>query len=239
VLDSLGKNQPPEPEARGAISQTYDHYSAEENRRLFYQFESLGSDCSLGGMQRAYGAEPLGLLRFTRITVPAMINALRDGFKGVGAPEYTRLIMDEAGQYFSQDFRYHMSSHTFVYQTDVEYEQFFKKQCKKISFLVRNMLEKLQEGEKIFVVHAMPGTIQDDVLAILMQELRNYGSSRLLYLEEASEICPPGRFLVRDDGIMVGYVLKIQSELTRPIMKVRESWLAVCRQAEAFVNFRI
>ena len=64
--------------------------STDRMRKLILNFESLGGTklgCEFGLFQREYGAEPLGLLRWTDITPEALARALSDKFEGVGDPE--------------------------------------------------------------------------------------------------------------------------------------------------------
>jgi hypothetical protein len=235
VLKNLGKNTNLTKEAREALTQVYDLHFEGNNQRLMYKFESLGKNCSFGSVQRAYGAEPLGLFRFTGISIEAVIKALKDRFRGVGSAEYTRLEIGNNREYYSKDTRYFMWSHTFVFEGDVAFDKFYQQQCKKITFLVRNMIEKLEDGEKIFVVHAIPDSIPDATLRDLTSAIRTYGSSPLLYLELASETKPSGTLLMREDGIMVGYVPQILLEMNPP-SEIREVWLDVCRKADAMAQ---
>jgi hypothetical protein len=230
LLQHIGRNANISPEAREAVLDAHDLHFEEEDRRLLYQFESLGKDCSLGAVQRAYGAEPLGLLRFAGIGVESVIAAIRNRFRGVGAPEFTRLIASDTKEYYSSDTRYGMSSHTFMYEEDVAFERFFEQQCKKISFLARNILEKLAEGEKIFVVHAIPESLSTQKLQTLLSAIREIGRSSLLYLRAPSPDLPAGQLTTRDDGIMEGSVLQFQG--VEAAAGIRESWIKVLRQAE-------
>ncbi len=51
---------------------------------LLRGFESLGHNCEFGVVQRHFGAEPLGLLRFSGITLPDLLTGLACGFAGAG-----------------------------------------------------------------------------------------------------------------------------------------------------------
>jgi len=229
-LHSIGRNPAFPQEAREAILNVHDLHFEEDSRRLLYNFESLGKDCSLGAVQRAYGAEPLGLLRFAGTSVDGVLSALRTRFAGVGSPEFTRLIASETGEYYSSDSRYGMSSHTFMFEGDVVFQRFYAQQCKKISFLVRNILEKLEEGDKIFVVHSIPERISDSKLLELQAAIRSIGKGALLYLRPPSADLPAGQLITRADGILEGSVFTIQGVDATP--EIRECWLKVLKQAE-------
>jgi hypothetical protein len=238
MLRWLGTNPGLNEQARQAILNVHDQYFEDDNRRLMFQFESLGKDCSLGSVQRAYGAEPLGLFRFSGLSIDSVINAMQEQFFGIGSAEFTRLEASDTGEYYSKDTRYYMSSHTFVYEADVDFESFYKQYCKKLQFLVRNILEKLREGEKIFVIHAIPDEISDVKLHRLFELIQGFGTSRLLYLQVATEQYPTGTIIMRDDGIMAGYTHQIQGELIQPTAEVRMSWINILRKASKLVSLK-
>ena len=43
---------------------------------MLLRFESIGSDCEFGAVQRRYGAEPLGLLRWNDVDILSLEQAL-------------------------------------------------------------------------------------------------------------------------------------------------------------------
>ncbi len=222
-------------EAKARLRDVSDRFFREADQKFLYAFESLGRDCLVGGMQRAFGAEPLGLWRFAGIGIDEVTAALNDGLAGIGAAEFTRIIKDDLGEYYTTDTRYHMSSHTATFEGTVDFDDFYMKQCRKIDFLRRNMLEKLESGEKIFVIHAIPDEIPDTKLRALLQAIRRYGPSPLLYLQLATEAHPIGTVSVRDDGILCGRVQPVRGELMQPEAEVREGWMQVLRRARALV----
>jgi hypothetical protein len=230
-LNALVASPEISPDAKEAIRGLNDRYFEEEDRNLVFRFESLGKDCALGGMQRAYGAEPLGLWRFSGIGIDSVTAALNNRFAGIGSPEFTSIVTDPTGEYYTIDSRYHMATHTNVFQGKVNHDEFFAQSCKKIRFLVRNMIEKLEAGEKIFVVHNLPDPISEERLSRLRAAMQAYGPGRLLYMQLADEDHPPGTVLRREDGILAGYVLGLQGEMMRPEWEIREGWMRAFRAA--------
>ena len=87
-------------------------------RELMMQFESLGADpggCEFGLVQRTFGAEPLGLLRWATIGAANLTDALNVGFEGVGDPANTELAVAAQGtreEYTVRDRRFGMLMHT-------------------------------------------------------------------------------------------------------------------------------
>jgi hypothetical protein len=230
ILKTLGQNKKIDEDARKAIQDVYELYFEGNNLEILFGFESLGRDCSLGAVQRFYGAEPLGLFRFSGIKIDSMLAAFKSQFKGIGSPEFTRLDLHTGREYYSRDIRYDMWSHTYVFENDVEFDRLYKQQCKKLTFLVRNIVEKLRDGEKIFVIHAIPEQISDDKLLDLLGEIRKFGRSPLLYLQPPTDLYPSGTVIVRDDGIISGYVPHIPLDVS-PTAVACEQWLSVLKAA--------
>ena len=98
------------------------------------------------------------------------------------------------------------------------------------------MIEKIESGDKILVIHALPEEIPETKLRRLLSAIRQIGPAPLLYLEMATEEKPPGTVFLRRDGIMIGHVLQIQGELMRPEAEVRDGWKKVFRKARAFIS---
>jgi hypothetical protein len=231
LLNWIGRSERLAKPVREAILEIHDRHFDTENQKLMYQFESLGKDCSVGAIQRAYGAEPLGLFRFTGISAPSVIEAIRSRFQGIGAPEFTVLKSGVDGEYFTEDTRFYMRSHTYVFAGNVEIDLLLKQQCKKISFLVRNLLEKLLANEKIFIVHAIPADIPKEILVELFSVLRNAGSSKLLYVRLPNDGHEAGDVIMREDGILEGYALQFQSAEIVFTQEIREGWLRLFQNA--------
>ena len=78
---------------------------------LLLRFESLGDGTEFGVVQWYFGANPLGLLRFTHTPPGLLCAALRAKFQGVGEPENTVLFANR-GEWISQDTRYLLAMHT-------------------------------------------------------------------------------------------------------------------------------
>jgi tetratricopeptide (TPR) repeat protein len=90
-----------------------------EMRELMMDFESLGGmlhGCEFGTVQREFGAEPLGLLRWSDIGPYQLVTALKRASPGSELPENTELFLaDNAGrrEYITKDTRF--ADHAYVY----------------------------------------------------------------------------------------------------------------------------
>ncbi|MDE2334269.1 MAG: hypothetical protein KGK10_06985 [Rhodospirillales bacterium] len=204
-------------------------------REVMMAFESLGQDCALGSAQRHFGAEPLGLLRFSGIGLDAVRTALADRLRGVGDPAFTRMEPDDRGEFFTRDIRYHMQAHTFLFAANEERAPLFARQCRKLQYLARNLLDVLHEGSKIMVIHGLPDDLPDAGLRALLAVLRGYGDCPLLYVRAARPGLEAGE-VVRGEGLFIGHVL-VEDDARRPSShEIFESWGRMCRRVHTLVH---
>src|SRR5205823_6115235 len=116
--------------------------------------------------QRAHGAEPLGLLRWTDMEPDGLIAALEAEFEGVGLSENTELITppDIAGEYGTRDLRFGMRMHTFISKREVPADKMYTQACRRLQFLRDKLLADLKAGEKIFVYKITARNLSDEEL---------------------------------------------------------------------------
>ena len=72
---------------------------------LTMRFESLGSNCEFGLVQRNFGAEPLSLLRWSNLTPTSLCAMLETRFDDVGNPENS-FVQIHGDEYLTGDSRY-------------------------------------------------------------------------------------------------------------------------------------
>jgi hypothetical protein len=174
---------------------------------LMLSFESLGDRCDFGAVQRNFGVEPLGLLRFGYTRYEALIKALADRFAAVGTVEDTgfELYNDENILYMK---KYGLVFHTFVDQTELPSEEkrdhFRRQQLRRLSFLRDKLIGDLEDPQKIFI-YASEERVSDEDITGLFNALRAYGPNSLLYVRPTTKTCPAGTIEARGDGLYVGY----------------------------------
>ncbi len=196
------------------------------------RFESLGDNCEFGLVQRRCGAEPLGLLRFSNITVPQLLRGLDNGFDGLGDPANMDFWLHATGnpEYVVRDKSYGLVFHTFLHPGDVVESELIAQQSTRLRFLRRKFLEDLAAGEKIFVLKRNDPLGQAEVLAVLAALRRHSATAQLLYVLPTTADHPPGTVERAADGLLCGYIDRFAPPERVPDLSL-EPWLAVCVNA--------
>lgn len=194
---------PPLAAAQGAASSAARLSTAE----LLLSFESLGERCDFGAVQRKFGVEPLGLLRFAFSKLDALLAGLEDRFAAIGSVEDTefRLYGDENIIYTR---KYGLIYHTFVYEKDLSTDDkraaFKHQQRRRLAFLRDKLLSDLEDAAKIYV-YSSDEWVADAAALKLFEALRAYGPNSLLYVRPARQSRPVGMVEVLEDGLYAGY----------------------------------
>ena len=208
-----------DPAASGRGPQKYTFSGSGDDpvvKEIVLNFESLGGaglGCEFGGFQRFYGAEPLGLLRWTEMQPEQLVAALEAEFDGVGTEEQTNLWAPEQGsdeEWRASDRRFGMVMHTFVRVDQVPEAEMFDQLCRRLRFLRTEFLEDLREGNKIFVYKNAFRTLTDTEIDRIHRAIRRYGNATLLYVRRQDE---DKRFPLVEEvapGLQIGYIDKFQ-----------------------------
>lgn len=195
---------------------------------LLNQFESLGRNCAFGHIQGLKKAAHLGLLRYSSIPIQALIVAMENRFAGVGDAEFTRVFIDATGEFRTSDKRYDMAAHTKILSGEVDAEDFAVRQMAKIRYLVRNLLEDIEAGDKILVVHNLPDRIADETFDRLRLAVRSIGPAPIMYVEAASAENSAGLVVPRGDGVFQAHVVSVPTEHYQATEDSLASWLDIC-----------
>lgn len=171
-------------------------------------FESLGDNCELGFVQRHFGKEPLGLLRWANVPFELLLEALSCRFEGVGKPENTQLVVAQNHEWLVKDNRFDFTMHTFIFSNVGDDEKrLYAQQCRRLSFLARKLVDDLVAAEKIFVYKRDPALTKDQVQN-LYSALQEYGPNKLLYLRLEDAQHPSGLVEVLDKRLFVGRIAR-------------------------------
>jgi hypothetical protein len=225
----------PEP----AVPEKIEVLEDQKARTLLMGFESIGHDCEFGLVQRRFGAEPLGLLRFNAVEFPSLMAAIAQRFDRMGEPDVTELITLSSGEYFVRDRRWGLGMHTFMFRGQVDADIVFPKICRRIAFLRGKLLADLAEGRKIFVFLAPRLSLTD--LQMLHRELQSLGPVSLLNVRLVSTPIDgfgtrrSGEAIEIDRGLFVGYLGRSGRTPSGAWDIPFGDWLAVCRSVSNLV----
>lgn len=174
---------------------------------LMLSFESIGERCDFGAVQRHYGVEPLGLLRFAWSGLDSLIAALDDRFDAIGTLEDTEfgLFGDET---ILRMKKYNLIFHTFIYKVaelaPEKREAFEQQQRRRLLFLKDKLIRDLEDPQKI-LIYATSDYASDGDAARLFAALRAYGPNGLLYVRPERGDRSSGTVERLADGLYAGY----------------------------------
>lgn len=192
-------------------------------------FESLGENCEFGLVQRYFGIEPLGLLRFSGMPTVNLRAALEIDFDGIGDPAHTALV-DTKTEYVTTDKRFGLTAHTFINPKTISYADCLAQQCQRLSYLKNRLIEDLEDAHKVFVVIAVTDPSDDDAQSI-HDLLRKYGQTRLLYVRAEIPDINPGTVTEASEGLYFGYLDRYGNRGQGRGWDIsNEVWLEVCKK---------
>jgi|GEM_PF-829485 len=202
---------------------------------LMMYFESLGSGCEFGIVQRHYGAEPISLLRWGQIPAPSLAAALDARFRGVGDPERVSLyVIGDLDEYFFHDTMYGVQMHTFVPSSGTDYDRLLAQQCRRVKYLAGKLIEGLESGaadyDRIFVYKPHEGDLTEYEIALLHSAIRQFGDHTLLCARPPDSTHPDGSVELRAPGLLIGRIDGLSPN--NDVKKIKyDTWLKVCKAA--------
>ncbi len=202
---------------------------------LMLRFESIGENCEVGLVQRQCGAEPLGLLRFSSTPLPRLLKALRSRFGGMGEPGALEVEVAASGrEYMIYDKIFGFRYHAWVKLGEMEPAAILARELRRVPFLVRKLVEDLEDGSKIFVFHGMKPLTDLEALDLAIC-VRMYGPGTVLWVECADAINPPGSVVEIAPGLLKGHVDRFAPGENAHDLSL-DCWMALCRNALATVG---
>ncbi len=173
-------------------------------QELFLNFESFGDNCEFGLVQRHAGIEPLGLFRFSFMSMPALRDALNGRFKQFSNIDEIE-VLDKNQEYDINVKCFKMVYHTERRKSEIDRETLKRDEHKKLKFLARHLVNRLNTGEKIFVRKGDGSKTLADA-ETLLNDMNAYGPATLFWVTEADSANPPGSVHVVAPRLIQGYI---------------------------------
>jgi hypothetical protein len=130
-----------------ALQRAVERFTGMPIRTFVMGFETLGSSCEFGFVQRMCGAEPLGLMRFAGMSAADMARGISTEFAGIGK----QLLAHGDDSWDITDENYRMTYHTFRPPTESA-ETLLKSEPRRLRFLANKLLRDIDEAEKTFLL---------------------------------------------------------------------------------------
>ncbi len=207
------------------------------SRDLVLRFESLGQNCELGLVQRRFGAEPLGLLRWANTKPAALAKYLGSKFAELGQPEKMTLSRTSSGENVLIDHALGQVFHTFQRDDVTDPDTYLKKHAARLRFLRDKLVGELEAGEKIFVFKPSQ-KIAEGLVRRVWRAVQEYGAIDLLWVEQADSQNPAGSVRRPEDGLLRGYLSVLNPVRPKDWQIPFEEWLLLCRKAAEIVDRR-
>lgn len=207
---------------------------------LLMGFESIGASCEFGLVQRRFGAEPLGLLRWNIVWPEELIAALDYDLVGMGEIENTELFLSGFKEFYLLDRRWHFGMHTFMFEGQIDPAKLYERMRRRVIYLRRRFLADLAAGEKV-LVYTFPG-LTADIVKRLTRALRRHGPVRLLVVQPAEPKSPgefrgrPGEIMQVEPGCLIGFLPRLGMTPDQSWDIAYDSWIALCRKAIENIN---
>lgn len=160
-----------------------DAEDAASDKALVERFESLGHDCEFGLLQRSFGAEPMGLMRWGGTHVVYLIEMLNRNLEGLGDPASCELC-EIGGELYLVDRQYHLTRHTFTQpRPSLDRAKLLQQHLSFFDFLKTAFRESLEEGDLLFVYKDLDN-IGHEMVRELSVALRRHGPARVLVVHQ-------------------------------------------------------
>jgi plasmid stability protein len=192
-----------EGKAAGFFTTPIDHALQRTGMPVFdlvQKFESWGTDCEFGLVQRRLGAEPNDLFRFSDPTPQVLVNLIRENFAHYGENCYVSLDEQQPRrEWFIVDHDTRTSRHTRIFEGDMPKENVQEVALFWTRLLRAKTAREIADGQKIYVMKSSRGELTEEAVAEVAKALRSRGPSWLLWVEAGE---PVGHCEIAFDGLL-------------------------------------
>ena len=199
-------------------------------RELVMRFESLGSNCEFGMLQRMAGFERLSLFRYAGTqSVDSLIAAVTCDFAGFATPDDLDM-QPFHGTWDALSKLYDFTVHTYIDMNKLDEDAARTAESTKLQFLASKLLEDIEVASKVFVRRENDGNVEYGMWD-LYRALRQKGPANLLWVTECGKNRSSGHVEQLSDGLFRGYVNRLTPFLDAPAVNP-DTWISLLEKFE-------
>jgi hypothetical protein len=195
---------------------------------LLDDFQSLGSSCEFGFVQRHFGSRVLSLLGFATTTPLGVASFLESSDPFPGTIDCLQVSVADNGEYMVDVQPYGFRFHTDVSPASYTADQVREHELKRLRFLWRKLQEDIEDGGRIFVLRASRADLRRYGPRIV-SALRRQAANHLLWAGSIGGK-PPGWVDVESlgNGLMWAHIAPGSND---QILGSSATWYEVCQRA--------
>lgn len=203
-------------------------------RPILRKFESLGYNCEFGLVQRHFGVEGIGLLRWGAFWdgFPGLLKALSARFAGVGDAVS---VYVQGREYISLDETYRLVFHTNQQEGSIEPALLIKNERIRMSYLAKKLLEDIESEAKIFVYKSNEDLSIEEVEQLLTT-LAAIGRPWLFWVTRASDPERVGVVEVLGPRLLRGHIDRFSPQSNVHLHCSYDLWARLCTKASELVS---
>jgi len=200
--------------------------------RLLMRFESIGTGCRFGFVQRFYNCEPISLLRWAGVSVEDLANGLDSGWGDIADPANMRLeYRKDLGHFLFIVDRYRLIFHTEEADPQGDISALTDKLAKRTKFLVRKFFEDLRNYEKYLVLFIDQFDVPFEKIDVLCQKIFGYNqNNKILFVRKSRDEALVGTISEHSPNILFGYISERDERLDDGFFW--PDWIKLCQKTD-------
>lgn len=196
---------------------------------LLQNFESLGNNCEFGLVQRHFGLETVGLLRWGSFPngFAALLRALQ--LKLTGA-ELAVSLHTANNEYISHDSTFGMTFHTHKLVGEIDPDVLIRHESDRMRYLSKLLIEDVEDDAKIVVYKSTPELSAGEV-GQLRDALAAIGPATLLWVTRTDRADRLGTVEHGGHRFLKGYIDDFSPEESIFARCSFDMWIRICTNA--------
>jgi len=200
-------------------------------RDLMLRFASLGDNCELGFVQKAYQANAMDLLRWAATPAGVLLRMLEDDFAHIGK---TLKVTRHGAAFSITNEHYGFNWHDWTRAEKATPEAIAEREARRLPAMAAKLRKEMRLGSRIFVVKQARLTMSQALAARVHKRMSQYGTPVLMYVNQGEpvsveEVAP---------RLFRGTIPEFANPGRVPSTTKPEDWAGLCQAMAAVVDER-